>query len=1026
MINAVVAKVFGTKNEREIKRLMPRVEAISALEREMQKLSDDQLRAKTDEFRRTIQERLANFPDEPDATPERAKETDDQRRAALNEILDEILVAAFAIVREAGRRTLNMRHFDVQLIGGMVLHQGKIAEMKTGEGKTLVATLPVYLNALSGRGVHVITVNDYLAKRDSEWMGKLYRFLGLSVGVIVHELDDAQRREAYAADVTYGTNNEFGFDYLRDNMKFDLHDCVQRGHNFAIVDEVDSILIDEARTPLIISGASEESTDKYAKVNRIIPKLEKGEELTPQECRQLLETDKIAPEKRDALLRGLSEAGDDPQRVILTGDYAVDEKHRSITVTDEGWEKVEQLLGIGNIADPENWDLKHHVEVATKAHALYHRDVEYVVKEGEVIIVDEFTGRLMPGRRWSDGLHQAVEAKENVKIERENQTLATITFQNYFRMYKKLAGMTGTAETEAPEFEKIYKLEVMVIPTNKTLLRQENPDVVYRTEKEKYYAASDEIQNLNQTGRPVLVGTTSIEKSERLSELLKKKSIKHVVLNAKYHEREAEIVAQAGRKGMVTIATNMAGRGTDILLGGNPEFMAKRECLKKGLAQPLRAAQGKIQVDVDETQSTVWYYEGKEYVVPTDRWTEIFNRYKQETDKEHDEVVAVGGLHIFGTERHESRRIDNQLRGRAGRQGDPGSSRFYLSLEDDLMRIFAKEWVSKLLQRLGMEEGIPIESRLITRRIEKAQEAVEAQNFESRKHLLEYDDVMNKQREAVYGLRRQLLEGVDQKELILEDYVAGILSELMDQFCAVKVHPADWDVKGLKDAIFTRFGVDVLAEGIQPETLNRQELGDAIFAKLRERYESKEKLIGPDAMRYHERMIMLSVLDQQWKDHLLNMDHLKEGIGLRGYGQHDPLVEYKRESFDMFEEMMQRFQEDTVRYLYLMQILERPSATAASPTAKEGGPEAGAPAVLPGAGGDGNGRRPRALATSVDELEESFQRRKRRELEQARMAGSGERQAVQQVVRSGDKIGRNDPCPCGSGKKYKKCCGAKG
>jgi preprotein translocase subunit SecA len=994
LINTLVAKVFGTKNERELKRLMPQVEAINALEPATQKLSDEELRAKTDAFRQRIQERLTRIPDEPEADPDRNKQLEEERRQAVREILDEILVEAFAVVREAGRRVLNMRHFDVQLIGGMVLHQGKIAEMKTGEGKTLVATLPVYLNALSGRGVHVVTVNDYLAKRDSEWMGKLYRFLGLTVGVIVHELDDEERREAYAADVTYGTNNEFGFDYLRDNMKFDLKDCVQRGHNFAIVDEVDSILIDEARTPLIISGASEESTDKYFKVNRIIPKLEKGEEID------------VAP--------------GEPKK--LTGDFVVDEKHKSITVSDEGWEKVEQLLGIGNVADPENWDLKHHVETAIKAHALYRRDVEYVVKDGEVIIVDEFTGRMMPGRRWSDGLHQAVEAKENVKVERENQTLATITFQNYFRMYKKLAGMTGTAETEAPEFDKIYRLEVMVIPTNMLMRRLENPDVVYRTEKEKYYAASDEVQKLHESGQPVLVGTTSIEKSERLSELLKKKAIKHVVLNAKYHEKEAEIVAQAGRKGMVTIATNMAGRGTDILLGGNPEFMAKQECVKKGIAQPLRAAQGKIQVDVDETKSTVWYYAGSEYVVSTAQWTEIFNRYKQETDKEHDEVTAVGGLHIFGTERHEARRIDNQLRGRAGRQGDPGSSRFYLSLEDDLMRIFAKEWVSNLLQRLGMEEGIPIESRLITRRIESAQKAVEAQNFEARKHLLEYDDVMNKQREAVYGLRHQLLEGVDQKDLILEDYVSDILGDLLDQFCAVKVHPEDWDLKGLKDAVFTRFGVDILAEGVKPETLNRQELGDAVFDKLKERYDAKEKLIGPDAMRYHERMIMLSVLDSQWKDHLRDMDHLKEGIGLRGYGQHDPLVEYKRESFDMFEAMMQRFQEETVRYLYLMQILERPSEGARPERA---GPAAGdLEAVVLGPGGDGNGRRPRAVATSVDEIEEAFQRRKRRELEQARMAGSGDMQPVQQVVRGTAKIGRNDPCPCGSGKKYKKCCGA--
>jgi preprotein translocase subunit SecA len=998
LINKVVAKVFGTKNEREIKRLMPRVLAINALEPAIQKLTDDELRAKTDVFRRQIQDRVAQIADEPDADRDRRKQMDAERLLAVNEVLDDILEEAFAIVREASRRVLNMRHFDVQLIGGMVLHQGKIAEMKTGEGKTLVATLPVYLNALSGRGVHVITVNDYLAKRDSEWMGKLYRFLGLSVGVIVHDLDDQQRRDAYASDVTYGTNNEFGFDYLRDNMKFDMHDCVQRGHNFSIVDEVDSILIDEARTPLIISGASEESTDKYARVNRIIPKLEKGEELD------------VAP-------------GEPAQ---LTGDFVVDEKHRSITVTDEGWEKVEGLLGIGNIADPENWDLKHHVETAIKANSLYHRDVEYVVKEGEVIIVDEFTGRLMPGRRWSDGLHQSVEAKEGVKIERENQTLATITFQNYFRMYKKLAGMTGTAETEAPEFDKIYRLEVMVIPPNKILRRLENPDVVYRMEKEKYYAASDEIQKLHDTGQPVLVGTTSIEKSERLSELLKKKGIKHVVLNAKYHEREAEIVAQAGRKDMVTIATNMAGRGTDILLGGNPEFMAKQECVKKGIAQPLRAAQGKIQVDVDETKSTVWYYAGNEYVVPTGQWNEAFERHKVQTDLEHDEVVAAGGLHIFGTERHESRRIDNQLRGRAGRQGDPGSSRFYLSLEDDLMRIFAKEWVSKLLQRLGMEEGIPIESRLISRRIEAAQKAVEAQNFEARKHLLEYDDVMNKQREAVYGLRRQLLEGLDQKDLILEDYVSGILSNLIDEFCPVKAHPANWDIKGLKDAIFTRFGVDILAEGVTPEKLNRQELGDAIFDKLKSRYDSKEQLIGPDAMRYHERMIMLSVLDSQWKDHLRDMDHLKEGIGLRGYGQHDPLIEYKRESFEMFEAMMQRFQEDTVRYLYLMQILGRPEG---GPAPTDGdlsaGPDLGVPALRPGGRGGNGHRPPRAVATSMDEIEEDFQRKKRRELEHARMAGSGEQQTVQQVVRGSAKIGRNDSCPCGSGKKYKKCCGAK-
>ncbi len=948
MINTLIGKVFGTKNERVIKSLRPKVEAINALEPEMRKLTDAELRAKTDEFRQRIQEGLARFTStattdseaEAQDGPDRSKQLEKEQYEALQEVLDGIVVEAFAVVREAGRRVLNMRHFDVQLIGGMVQHQGMISEMKTGEGKTLVATLPVYLNALSGRGVHVVTVNDYLAKRDSEWMGKLYRFLGLTVGVIVHDLDDEERRAAYAADVTYGTNNEFGFDYLRDNMKFDLKDCVQRGHNFAIVDEVDSILIDEARTPLIISGASEESTDKYYKVNRIIPKLEKGEELSPAELRQLLEEDKISPGKRDALIRELNEVGDDATRRILTGDYAIDEKHRNITVTDEGWTKVEGLLGIGNIADPENWPLKHHVETAIKAHALYRRDVEYVVKDGEVIIVDEFTGRMMPGRRWSDGLHQAIEAKEGVKIERENQTLATITFQNYFRMFKKLSGMTGTAETEATEFENIYKLDVVVIPTNKQMLRLENPDVVFRTEKEKYFAVADEIQKLTEKGQPVLVGTTSVEKSERLSALLDKKGLKgkHVVLNAKFHEREAEYVAQAGRRGAITIATNMAGRGTDILLGGNPEFMAKQEMVKKGIAQQLRMAQGKIEGPQEDGTISIFYYNGNEYTVPTDKWTEALNRYKVQTDKEHDEVTAVGGLHILGTERHESRRIDNQLRGRAGRQGDPGSSRFYLALEDDLMRIFAKEWVSKLLERLGMEEGIPIESKLISRRIETAQKAVEGQHFESRKHLLEYDDVMNKQREAVYGLRRRLLEGMDQKDLILEDYVSAILGDLMEEYCPPKSHADDWNIKGLKDAVFTRFGVDFIAEGVKPEALNREELGDAIFEKLKERYDAKEKLIGPEAMRHHERMIMLSVLDSQWKDHLLSMDHLKEGIGLRGYGQHDPLVEYKKESFEMFEAMLQRFQEDTARYLYLMQIIERPP-DAGPPVRREANPQ---------------------------------------------------------------------------------------
>src|SRR5246127_426541 len=852
IVDSVVARFIGTKHERDIKVIQPVVNEINALEPAMQKLTDAELAAYTPKLKAEVQARL-----------EGVEDNDPDVKQKLKEALEPAIVPAFAAVREAGRRTLGMRHFDVQLIGGIVLHQGKIAEMKTGEGKTLVATLPAYLNALAGRGVHIVTVNDYLARRDAEWMGPIFKMLGMTVGVIVHDLEDSQRRAAYGADITYGTNNEFGFDYLRDNMKYDLKDCVQRGHHYAIVDEVDSILIDEARTPLIISGPAEESTDKYYKIDKMIPKL------------------------------------------IQDIDYTLDEKHKTATLTEEGVSKAEKLLNLGNLYDPAHMDIIHHVYQGLRAHTLFQRDVDYVVKDGEVIIVDEFTGRQMPGRRWSDGLHQAVEAKENVKIERENQTLATITFQNYFRMYKKLAGMTGTAETEAPEFDKIYKLEVVVIPTNKTLLRIENPDVVYRTEKEKYFAAAGEIHRLAETGQPVLVGTTSVEKSERLSDLLKKKGVRHVVLNAKYHEKEAEIVAQAGRKGMVTIATNMAGRGTDILLGGNPEFMAKQECVKKGVAQPVRAAQGKVEASVDDASTSKWYYGGNEYIVPTEQWNEAFNRYKEQTDVEHGEVVAAGGLHIFGTERHEARRIDNQLRGRAGRQGDPGSSRFYLSLEDDLMRIFAKEWVSNLLQRLGMEEGVPIESRMITKRIEAAQKAVEAQNFESRKHVLEYDDVMNKQRVAVYGLRKELLSGIDQKDLILEDYVAGMVGEALDRFAPRNVHAEQWDTTALKQQVFTRFGVDLAAEGLDLDRLNRSELGDGIFEKLKQRYEAKEKLIGSEAMRYHERMIMLSVLDGQWKDHLLSMDHLKEGIGLRGYGQHDPLVEYKRESFDIFEGMMQ-------------------------------------------------------------------------------------------------------------------------
>ena len=906
MINAVISKVFGTANERAVKRLLPLVKQINDLEASVQLLTDDQLRDKTGEFRARIAEAIKGID---------PKEQADELAAAEKAALDAILPEAFAVVREAGKRIVGMRHFDVQLIGGIILHQGKIAEMKTGEGKTLVATLPTYLNALAGRGVHVVTVNDYLAKRDAEWMGKIYGFLGLTVGVIVHDLSDEQRREAYGSDITYGTNNEFGFDYLRDNMKFDLAEMVQRGHYFCVVDEVDSILIDEARTPLIISGPTDQTTDKYARVNLIIPNLELGE---------LIET---------------------VETKTWSGDFVIDEKARAITVTDEGWEKIEGLLGIGNIADPENWDLKHHVEVAIKAHHLYKRDVEYVVKDGpqgkEVIIVDEFTGRLMPGRRWSDGLHQAVEAKEGVPIRKEDQTLATITFQNYFRLYKKLSGMTGTAETEATEFDKIYKLDIVVTPTNRKMQRKEFPDVVYRTNQEKYFAVADEIARLHAEKQPALVGTTSIEKSEILSEILKRKGVRHVVLNAKFHEKEAEIVAQAGRLGMVTIATNMAGRGTDILLGGNPDFMARQDIVRKQQARAVSAAEGAIQPNAGPGMMR-FYYSGQEFETTQEAWDAAVATHEAAAKAEHDAVVAAGGLHIIGTERHESRRVDNQLRGRAGRQGDPGASRFYLSLEDDLMRIFAREWVSGLLQRLGMEEGVPIESGMISKRIEAAQKAVETQNFESRKHVLEYDDVMNKQREAVYGLRRQLMEGVDQKQLIAEDYTSTILSNILDEFAPEKAHPDEWKVEQIFEAVFDIFGArfkstEKPGTQTEPETsievagpapniidvhsMGRHEFGETLYERIRARYDIKEQILGSQAMRYHERVVMLSVLDGLWKDHLLAMDHLKEGIGLRSYAQQDPLVAYKKESFDMFEAMMMRFQEDTARHLFRMQII---------------------------------------------------------------------------------------------------------
>jgi len=1047
LLNKAIAKVFGTSNERAIKRLLPRVTEINALEPTVQALSDDQLREKTAEFRARIDEARSKLNIPSDPIEARSTEVQDEIRTAEKAALDALMPEAFAVVREASRRAVGMRHFDVQLIGGMVLHSGKIAEMKTGEGKTLVATLPCYLNALAGRGVHVVTVNDYLAKRDAEWMGKIYGFLGLSVGVIVHDLSDEQRREAYGSDITYGTNNEFGFDYLRDNMKFEIGDQVQRGHFYCIVDEVDSILIDEARTPLIISGPTDQTTDKYARVNIIIPNLEQGE---------LIET---------------------LEEKTWSGDFVIDEKARAITVTDEGWEKIEGLLGIGNIADPENWDLKHHVEVAIKAHNLYKRDVEYVVKEGEVIIVDEFTGRLMPGRRWSDGLHQAVEAKEGVSIRKEDQTLATITFQNYFRMYKKLSGMTGTAETEAAEFDKIYKLDIVVIPTNRQMLRLENQDVVFRTAKEKYFAVADEIARLHDLKQPVLVGTTSIEKSELLSEILKRKGVRHVVLNAKFHEKEAEIVAQAGRLGMVTIATNMAGRGTDILLGGNSDFMARQDLVRKSQARAVSAAEGAIQ-PIAGPGMFRFYYSGQEFETTQANWDAAVASHESAARSEHETVIAAGGLHILGTERHESRRVDNQLRGRAGRQGDPGASRFYLSLEDDLMRIFAREWVSTLLQRLGMEEGVPIESGMISRRIEAAQKAVESQNFESRKHVLEYDDVMNKQREAVYGLRRQLMEGVDQKQLITEDYLSTILSNILDENAPEKAHADEWKSEALFNQIFDLFGARLETE-VDITSLNRHDLGEALFEKLQQRYNIKEQILGPDTMRYHERIVMLSVLDGLWKDHLLSMDHLKEGIGLRGYAQQDPLVAYKKESFEMFEAMMMRFQEDTTRHLFRMQIIgpdgtpiETPEQfqqiqaqqaqfmaqqaniqaqqqamlqaqrefqhppvidPGTQPQTQPGNqpslpvtpPDApGSPEQLPPLQPQPKPTRSTAPSTTIDALEREFERKKQRELDQARAAGSANGSSNGHGPRlTGEKVGRNDPCPCGSGKKFKKCHG---
>jgi preprotein translocase subunit SecA len=882
MFGSFIKKIVGSKNERELKKIQPLIQKINQLEREIRPLSDDQLRAKTGEFKERIDS---------------------------GEALEEILPEAFAVVRETAKRTLGERHFDVQLIGGIVLHEGKIAEMATGEGKTLVATLPAYLNGLKGKGVHIVTVNDYLAKRDSEWMGVIYRFLGLSVGVIVHELNDQERKKAYSCDVTYGTNNEFGFDYLRDNMKFDIEDYVQRDLNYAIVDEVDSILIDEARTPLIISGPAEESTDKYYKINRIIPSLKQRE------------------------------------------DYQLEEKSHTAFLTEEGVGHVEKLLHVENLYEPRNIEILHHVNQALKAHTLFKRDVDYVVKEGQVVIVDEFTGRLMPGRRWSDGLHQAVEAKENVRIENENQTLATVTFQNYFRMYQKLAGMTGTADTEAAEFRKIYNLDVVVIPTNMPLIRTNYPDVIYKTEEEKFRSAVREIEELHRSGRPVLVGTISIEKSERLSHLLKKKGVPHNVLNAKHHEREAEIIAQAGRVGAVTISTNMAGRGTDILLGGNPKFLAKTFLDEKAEPEAMQKAHEKALSIVQ---------------------------------KEKEKVIELGGLHILGTERHEARRIDNQLRGRSGRQGDPGSSRFYLSLEDDLLRIFGSERISNIMGRLGMEEDQPIEHKLVTKAIENAQGRVEAHNFEIRKHLLEYDNVMNQQREVIYSQRREVLASKNLKESVIEiveEQVEGIVDLYTDE----KGHPEDWDLKGLQDAIYQQFSFRWSAPSWDEDGLNRERLKGLVIEEAKEVYQKKEEEFGEATLRYLEKVIMLQSIDHHWKDHLLAIDQLKEGIGLRGYAQKDPKIEYQKEAYQMFLEMLERIKRDTVEKLFAIQI---------------------------------------ARDQEVKEME--VDRRQTfilsRGMEAAQSGGEREDGKGVTVRREGKKVGRNDPCPCGSGKKYKKCC----
>ena len=986
----VLQKIFGSKNERELNRLKPLVQAINQREPEMTGLSDAQLQAKTAEFR---------------------------ERLSRGEALDDLLVEAFAVVREASRRTLGQRHFDVQLIGGIVLHEGKIAEMKTGEGKTLASTLPVYLNALPGQGVHVVTVNDYLAKRDAAWMGTIYNFLGLSVGVVVHELDDAERQRSYRCDITYGTNNEFGFDYLRDNMKFRIEDMVQRELNYAIVDEVDSILIDEARTPLIISGPVEKMLDDdgfYGELKPLVIRLRQSQsrmvETIIQEVLKLLQEDPGSEEAIEKLL--LVKRGDpknpgyldlianqpslktriDRMESYLSGQKilsqfdeklycSIDERSNAVEMTEKGLEVLSKgqpdafvvpsldegyvEIDVNNALSAEEKiqarqaletryrqasERIHTVHQLVKAYWLFEKDVNYVIKDGQVIIVDEFTGRMMPGRRWSDGLHQAIESKEGVKVAEENQTLATITFQNYFRMYKKLGGMTGTADTEAAEFQKIYKLEVMIIPTNKPMIRKDFADMIYRTQREKYKAVVEEVKDCYQRGQPVLVGSISIENSEKLSQMLKQQKVPHQVLNAKYHEMEANIIAQAGRYRTVTISTNMAGRGTDIMLGGNPEGLAKEEVRRQKL----------------------------DPATDPEAWQKILEEMRALTTPEYQKVIEAAGLHVLGTERHESRRIDNQLRGRSGRQGDPGTSRFYLSLEDDLLRIFGSQRISGVMSRLGMEEGQPIEHSLISRAIENAQKRVEAHNFDIRKHLLEYDDVMNKQREVIYGLRKRIL-GQETVTEEIQESIEELAENLVDSIAEEKTYPEEWDYQRLNESVMRIFASVLDNRSEETSGMTREKLLEKVLTRAKEVYARKEVEFGAEAMRYLERVIYLQTIDTLWKEHLLAMDHLKEGIGLRGYGQRNPLQEYQKEGYEMFTALISSIKEETIQKLFRVQITRPEEVTRFEPVR----------------------RQPMVMSHGAEAVEEKSQ----------------------PVKRESKKVGRNDPCPCGSGKKYKKCHG---